>query len=203
MRLGQKAMEALRAEVDGLLCPGDELVVVGEIALKGTSMIASAEYHNLRRFFSESFLRDAVRLCEKYGIKNIQSFADTAGKAGASAFYAMGEGGFLAALWKMAEASQVGLQADLRKVPIRQETIEICERYDINPYRLFSEGAVLLGMPGGHSFVQECRLKGISASVIGQTDAGNDRLLFSGSNARFLERPTEDELRGVLKQWQN
>ena len=35
--------------------------------------------------------------------------------------------GFLSALWKMAEASEVGLEADFRKVPIRQETIEVCE----------------------------------------------------------------------------
>ena len=46
----------------------------------------------------------------------------------------MGEGGFLSALWKMAEASQVGLEMDFSKVPIRQETIEICEIFDINPY---------------------------------------------------------------------
>ena len=52
----------------------------------------------------------------------------------------MGEGGFLSALWKMAEASQVGLEMDFSKVPIRQETIEICEIFDINPYKLNSEG---------------------------------------------------------------
>ena len=37
---------------------------------------------------------------------------ETAKKAGATALYAMGEGGFLSALWKMAEASQVGLEMD-------------------------------------------------------------------------------------------
>ena len=205
MRLGQKAMEELRAEVGELLRPGDALVVVGEIALKGTSLIAEAEYGSLRTYFSEGFLRDCVQIFDKYGIKEdaVEDFAKKAKEAGCSACFAMGEGGFLSALWKVAEASQTGLRVDLRKIPIRQETIEICERFDINPYRLFSKGAVLLGMPGGHSFVQECRQQGLSAAVIGQTDSGNDRLLFSGSNARFLERPAEDELRGVLKEWQN
>ncbi len=47
--------------------------------------------------------------------------------AGANALYAMGGGRLLSALWKMAEASQTGLTADLRHVPVRQETIEICE----------------------------------------------------------------------------
>ena len=40
MRLGQVAMEALRAEITGCLKPGDELVVACPVALKGTSVIA-------------------------------------------------------------------------------------------------------------------------------------------------------------------
>ena len=87
----------------------------------------------------------------------------------------MGEGGFLSALWKMAEASQVGLEMDFSKVPIRQETIEICEIFDINPYKLNSEGAVLIGIPAGEALVQELRRMGMMAAVIGQTNAGNDR----------------------------
>ena len=35
MRLGQAAMEALRAEITGCLKPGDELVVACPVALKG------------------------------------------------------------------------------------------------------------------------------------------------------------------------
>ena len=35
MRLGQAAMEALRAEITGCLKPGDELVVAGETGISG------------------------------------------------------------------------------------------------------------------------------------------------------------------------
>ena len=62
------------------------------------------------------------------------------------------------------------------KVPIRQETIEICEIFDINPYKLNSEGAVLIGIPAGEALVQELRRMGMMAAVIGQTNAGNDRI---------------------------
>ena len=34
--------------------------------------------------------------------------------------------------------SGVGLEIDLKKIPIRQETIEICEFFDLNPYKLLS-----------------------------------------------------------------
>ena len=93
----------------------------------------------------------------------------------------------------MAEASGVGLSADLRSVPIRQETIEICEILDVNPYKLLSGGSILMGIHGGDAFVQQLRREGIMAAVIGQTDSGNNRLLYSDGNARYLERPAEDE----------
>ena len=43
--------------------------------------------------------------------------------------------------------------------------------------------------------MQQLRREGIMAAVIGQTDSGNDRLLYSGGNARYLERPAEDEIK--------
>ena len=222
MRLGQAAMEALRAEITGCLKPGDELVVACPVALKGTSVIAKSKKDKLAERFSAGFIQNCIFLWDSYGAQrevesqtaaNEQSdtHSDTqagaqagqsekhsvvwkiAEEAGASALYAMGEGGFLSALWKMAEASGVGLSADLRSVPIRQETIEICEIFDVNPYKLLSGGSILLGIQGGDAFVQELRREGIMAAVIGQTNSGNDRLLYSGGNARYLERPAEDE----------
>ena len=119
-------------------------------------------------------------------------------EAGASALYAMGEGGFLSALWKMAEASEVGLEVDFRKVLIRQETIEVCEIFDLNPYKLQAEGSVLIGIRGGEALVQRLRNEGFMAEIIGQTNSGNDRLLYSGGSARYLERPAADEIYRIL-----
>ena len=151
-------------------------------------------HDRLREFFAERFLEDAVKLPEVYGTgTENDKIWKMAEESGASARYRMGEGGFLAALWKMAEASGVGLSADLRSVPIRQETIEICEILDVNPYKLLSGGSILMGIHGGDAFVQQLRREGIMAAVIGQTDSGNNRLLYSGGNARYLERPAEDE----------
>lgn len=183
-------MEALQAEISGLLTPGNELVVAGAIALYGTAQIAREKHEILREHFSEGFLREAENLRTLYGTADEINVKE----AGAIAFYAMGEGGFLSALWKMAEASQVGLEMDFSKVPIRQETIEICEIFDINPYKLNSEGAVLIGIPAGEALVQELRRMGMMAAVIGQTNAGNDRMLYYNGNGRYLERPAKDEI---------
>ena len=61
MKLGQKAMEALRAEITGELKAGDDLVVAGDIALSGTALITEKEKETLKSYFSEGFLWDAQR----------------------------------------------------------------------------------------------------------------------------------------------
>lgn len=200
MKLGQKAMEALRAEITGVLKENDDLVVAGSIALSGTALVAVREKAVLQQYFSEGFLWDAKRgpsLYSAFGTEEkpeSSSVWKRAADQGAHALYALGPGGILAGLWKMAEASETGLYADLRKVPVRQESIEICERFDLNPYKLLSEGCLLIGIPKGDALVQFCSERGIPAAVIGRAVKGNDRLLYSGANARYLERPSKDEI---------
>ena len=160
-------MEALQAEISGLLTPGNELVVAGAIALYGTAQIAREKHEILREHFSEGFLREAENLRTLYGTADEINVKE----AGATAFYAMGEGGFLSALWKI---------------------------FDINPYKLNSEGAVLIGIPAGEALVQELRRMGMMAAVIGQTNAGNDRMLYYNGNGRYLERPAKDEIYKIL-----
>lgn len=196
MRLGQAAMEALRAEITGCLKPGDELVVACPVALRGTSVIAENKKDKLAERFSAGFIKNCISLRDDYGADHI--VWDIAQEAGAGALYAMGEGGFLSALWKMAEASETGLEVDFRKVPIRQETIEVCEIFDLNPYKLRADGAVLIGIRGGEALVQRLRNEGFMAEIIGQTNSSNDRLLYSGGSARYLERPAEDELYRIV-----
>ena len=53
MKLGKKALEALQAEIDGQLKPGDELIVAGPVAAEGTAWIAENYHDRLREVFSE------------------------------------------------------------------------------------------------------------------------------------------------------
>lgn len=187
MKLGQKAMEALQKEITGKLSVGDDLVVAGPVGFEGTVLLVRNEKDFLRQYFSEGFLWRAVREPEF-------DFRKIIGENDISAVCQPAAGGILASIWKMAEVSGVGLTIDLRKIPIRQETIEICERFDIDPYKLLSGGSVLLGCSDGQDAVNRFLEKGIRAAVIGKAVAGNDRLLKSGEVTRYLDRPSQDEI---------
>jgi len=58
--------------------------------------------------------------------------------------YKVSEGGIYKALWDMAQAENVGVRVYLEDIYIRQETVELCEHYDINPYMLNGEGSFLI-----------------------------------------------------------
>ena len=112
---------------------GDDLVVTKWIALEGTSMLASEKKGDLSSRFPVPFIEEAERF---KALLDIRSEAAVAVKSSVSAIHDVSSGGIYASLWEMCEKAGCGLEADLRKIPVRQETIEICEFFEINPYEL-------------------------------------------------------------------
>lgn len=106
-----------------------------------------------------------------------------------------GEGGVLAALWNFSGIYCTGLDVDLRLFPVHQAAIEVCELFELNPYRLYSENCVLLAADSGSRLVRELKQAGIPAAVIGWAEKGIARKLRHGEEAAgYLERPQPDEL---------
>ena len=62
MRLGQAAMEALRAEISGCLKPGDEQVVACPEAMKATSVIAKNKKDKLEERFYDDNITNSVTI---------------------------------------------------------------------------------------------------------------------------------------------
>ena len=86
----------------------------------------------------------------------------------------------------------MGIQVELKKIPVRQETIEVCEFIDCNPYLIASDGVLLAGTHEGARLVEAYRLAGIPAAVIGTVTGGNDRVVINGAEKRFLVPPGTD-----------
>ena len=87
---------------------------------------------------------------------------------GATEWEPAGEGGILTAIWNLTGAYETGVEFYLRQIPIRQETVEVCERLELNPYRLYSQGCILLTAENGGQLVRALAEKNIPAQVIGR-----------------------------------
>lgn len=175
----------------GGLSPGDELVMTKWAGLEGTSIIAAERRQELSARLPEQLL-DAAEQMREY--ISVIPEAAVAVQSGATAMHDVTEGGIFGALWEMGEASDVGIIADLEKIPIRQETVEICEFYGINPYMLISSGCMLIGIKQGNLLVERLQEKGIPAAVIGRATQDNDRIIRNGEEKRFLEPAGSDQL---------
>ena len=101
-------------------------------------------------------------------------------------------------LYELAGRLGVGLSIDLKKIPVKQETIEICEFFDLNPYELLSGGSLLIVTEDGDGMVKVLEEAGIPAVIIGRTTDSNDKVLHNGEEIRFLEPAKPDEIGKLL-----
>lgn len=171
--------------------PGQDLVVTKWIGLEATSMIAKEREKELLNRFSLAFMEEAKNLDQHL---SVLPEARIAAASGASAMHDVTEGGIFGALWEMGSGGGVGLTIDLRSIPIRQETVEICEEFGLNPYQIMSSGSLLVAIDDGEELVSKLQQEGINASVVGKTTAGKDRILRNRGEVRYLDKPQPDEL---------
>jgi len=171
--------------------PGMDILIANWIALEGTVLLAAEKEQELLTRYTAPFLDKTKALKE---FLDIQKAAQIAAGHGVGAMKDGSRGGIFGTLWEFAEASGIGLEIDLKKIPIRQETVEVCEFLGVNPYELHAGGCLLMAAEDGNALVQALEREGIFATVIGKATAGNDRVLLNEEERRFLEPAKPDEL---------
>ena len=171
--------------------PGMDILIANWIALEGTVILEAEKEQELLTRYTAPFL-DKTKALKKF--LDIQKAAQIAAGHGVSAMKDGSRGGIFGTLWEFAEASGIGLEIDLKKIPIRQETVEVCEVLGVNPYELHAGGCLLMAAEDGNALVQALERDGIFATVIGKATAGNDRVLLNEEERRFLEPAKPDEL---------
>ncbi len=175
--------------------PGDDILVTKWIGLEGSSILAKEKEQELSARFPLSLVKKAQDFDQYLSVLPESALAV---RFGVRAMHDVTEGGIFGALWELAESSGIGLEIDLKKIPVKQETIEICEFFGINPYELISSGCMLMAAPDGNTLVRNLEKDGIHAVVIGKAVDGNDRVLLNEEERRFLEPPKTDELYKVV-----
>ena len=127
-----------------------DLVVSKWIGMEGAYLIATEKEEELSERYPDSMIEAVKRLSQKI---SVLGEAATAGKSGVIAMHDLSEGGILGGLWEFAEHHRIGLEIDLKKIPVKQETIEICEFFGLNPSYFVSGGALLIVTDNGHEFM--------------------------------------------------
>ena len=170
---------------------GQDLVLTKWAGLEGTAIIANDHEEELLTRYTRDFIKGAQGFMEHISVIKEARI----GKGyGVTAMHDVTEGGIYGALWEIAAASGVGVEVDLKRIPLKQETVEFCEFFDLNPYKLISSGCMLMGTHRGNDLVQALEREGISAAVIGKVTEGHERIVLNEEERRFLEPPKSDEI---------
>ena len=170
---------------------GQDIVVTKYIGLEGTAVLSIENEELLLKRYTGAFIHQAQAFVL---YASVLGEAAVATRHGATAMHAVGQGGILGALRELAESCDIGLEADMKKIPIKQETVEICEFFGYNPYQLISDGSLLVTAEDGYGLVRELEKAGISAEVIGKVTDSNDRVILRDDERRFIDLPQMDEI---------
>ena len=171
--------------------PGQDIVISKWIGLEGTAILANMKKEEMLARYPEYLIDEAAGF-DKY--LSVIPEAATAMKSGVCVMHDASEGGIMATLWELAESSGVGLSIDMKKLPIRQETVEVCEFCDVNPYELLSGGCLVMTTEDGNALVDALLQQDIPAVVVGKITDSNDRIIVNGEEKRYLDKPKMDEI---------
>lgn len=168
-----------------------DVVVSKWIAMEGTAVIAEEKEAELSERYP---MRLILAAKEQKACLSVETEAAIALKSGVYAMHDARNGGIFGALWELSQKLGVGLNIDLKKIPVRQETIEVCEFYELNPYELLSGGMLIMVTDCGERLVKALEDEGIPATIIGSTNGGNDRIIANQEETRYLEPAKPDEI---------
>ncbi|MCR5717218.1 MAG: hypothetical protein K6G23_10260 [Lachnospiraceae bacterium] len=177
-----------------------DVICIGTVGSAGAAILAEEKQEALAEKFSPKFLRQAKQNAQDVeACREIISEAAVADESDECGLTQLGSGGIFQGLWNLAEAAGVGLEIVLSQIPIKQETIEICNFYLVNPYELQSAGCYLMLSRQGYRTVARLQKLGICANVIGMTMDNKDRVVLYDGERRFLVKRYRDAIEQIQR----
>jgi hydrogenase expression/formation protein HypE len=171
--------------------PGQDVIMSKWIGIGGIRKIIEQKKEDILKVYSEDLITKAFGAQEDMSVARE---AQIAAKCGVTCMHDVADGGIFAALWDLSEAANVGLEIDFKSISVKQEIIEICEMFDVNPYELESSGCLLMTADRGYDIVTLLEQQGIKAKIIGKTTQGNAKIIQNQDEIRYLDTPKVDEI---------
>ena len=176
--------------------PGDKLILTKSAGIEGTAILASDRESQLRKAVDSSTLKRAKEFFRKISVVKEAILAFKTG--GVHAMHDPTEGGVLGGIHEMTDASNVGVKVFEEKIPVEQETVKICEFFQIDPLQLISSGALLISVKpeSANKIIEKLRKHEIHASVIGEftKDLKVRTLKRKNQKVQALPKPVTDHL---------
>lgn len=175
---------------------GDTIIVSKWIGIEGAYILANEYKEIIVKRFRDEFENN---LLENSKYLSIKEEAFLAASNGVKYMKDVSEHGLFGALYEMAEVIGRGVSVNLRDIPVKQEIIELCNFFDINPYEMKSSGMLLMVTDDKDGLLKALEDAGICAAAIGSISDDNDKVVINGEEKRFLEKIKQDSIYKINK----
>jgi hydrogenase maturation factor len=123
---------------------GDRILLTKRLALEGTSIIAKERRTEVEGILGRRSAAKARNLLFDPGLSVVREAIAAVETARVHAMHDPTEGGLLWGLKELSRRVGLGLEIDLDRVPIFEETERICAHYRLNPLGLIASGSLLV-----------------------------------------------------------
>lgn len=169
------------------------LFAVGEAGNLGTFLLSKKGSALLKEHFPKDYLNSLSKKYENAFLNNKKNEV-TFDEKYFEKCIEVRNGGYLAALWDMCEAMEMGLDFNLKNFPISQYTIEVCNFFDLNPYRLLCKNVYLISSDTPIETFKYLVKNFNDVNFIGVFNNTKKRLRVDGDVDAFLTKDHKDEL---------
>ena len=174
------------------------IVMAGYAGNAGAGRLAKEHFNELTKRFPVYFIENAKAFAEDaYAEKAVAFVKEKEAYYQANEPVIVSSGGIFAGLWELGEQNKTGFAVTLKRIPVKQESIEICNYFDIDPYRLYAKGCVLFLAGYAERLAEDLCAQGIPAAVIGREHEAKKRVVYYDDEERFLEPRRGDSISEV------
>ena len=170
----------------GKLYAGQDIILTGSLGKYGMIELYNENVKELQTVYSEPYL-EKIKTKKADRLPLIETEAAAFYKT--TAIMPLGAGGLLSGLWSLGDREKVGLTVYADRLSYEQETIELCNHFNLNPLMLNSKGSYLLAADMGEELVYALRNAGLLAACIGRATEDKKRVIVFDDEERFIESP--------------
>ncbi len=180
------------------IMPDYDIIMTKYAGMLGGDRLARAKYDELTERFAKSYV-EAAYIDEKY-FSVIDEAELLASMEDVYYMHDVSCGGVYGALWQLGSRINHGIEIKHNNILVKQETIEISEFFNINPYMLDGTGSLLAVVKNGEVAVKNLQEKGIPSAVIGKVSSGKERFVViePTNEKRFLSPVNGDEIYKII-----
>lgn len=186
----------MTADSSGIVHAEGSLIVTGHVASETLKHLYKEKKEEIRKRFPSFFienmlkcLREDEALGERIEGDRIKGGRAAEEQYGILATRPIDGEGFFAALWHLLEKIDAGCEVQLDRIPVLQETIEICDLFDVNPFEAPSKGSYIIACRRGAELSWFLKSQGIDNALIGVLLPPPARRIEEGDHTRYLDKP--------------